>query len=422
MNQFISEPQARLNLWVLWLGSFLAACSFSLVMPFLPRFIASLGVTENLYLWSGITYGVTFLSSAIMSPVWGNLADRYGRKPMIIRSGISIGIIYFLMSLTQNHYQLLGLRMLNGALAGFIPSAIALVATNTPDHRMGWSLAIIQTGTASGTILGPMLGGTLADLIGIRAAMRVSSILILFGTLLVLVAVREKIFGIGKERTSIISDLKVAISHKTLMALMVAAALINSSIQSLEPILTAFIPSLRFEAILMDATHLLFGRADAQSFIAGFIFSLPAIGTVLAAARWARLGEQIGFARLMAIGLAGAGLVALPQSLVTTAGALILLRFIYGLMTAAVQPSINATLAVVVHPSFRGRAYGINTSAVMIGGVLGPTTGGYIADWFGHRGVFLFTGVMLLVASVWVYRTLAQRDPNEPLVGAPAGR
>lgn len=415
-----SDPQqSSRNLYTLWIGSFLAACSFSLVMPFLPRFISELGVKDNLYAWSGWTYAITFVSSTIMSPIWGNLADRYGRKPMILRSGFSIAAIYLLMSLVTNPYQLFGLRALNGALSGFIPSAVALVATNTPEHRVGRSLALLQTGTASGTILGPMLGGTLADVFGIRTTMQIAAGLILIGTILTLVLVRERILGGGGKRTSPIQDLKLALSNRTLLALLISAALISASIQSLEPILTYYVPSLRQEGFLVAITHTLFGRADATSFIAGFIFSLPAIATIIAAPRWARIGERVGFPRLLAAGLALAGLLVLPQSLAATAGTLIGLRFLYGLMTAAVQPAINATLAVTVHPTFRGRAFGINQSALFLGGVIGPTAGGYVADYLGPRAVFVWTGVLLVVAALWVYRQLVSAGPVTELVGAP---
>ncbi len=407
------QGQARRNLIVLWAGCFMAAISFSLVMPFLPRFIESLGVHENLYVWSGFTYAITFVASAIMSPIWGNLADRHGRRPMIIRSGVSIGVIYFLMSFVTSPYQLFGLRMLNGALSGFIPSAIALLATNTPDKLTGRYLAILQTATASGTIIGPMIGGTLADLVGIRITMRVAGTLILLGTVAVVFWVRERILGEGKARTSPLDDIKMAVSNRTLLALMVAGMMINASIQSLEPILTNFVPSLKQEAVLVSLTHLLFGRGDATSFLAGFIFSLPAVGTVLMAARWARVGERIGFPKLLAMGLGVAGLLVMPQSLVATAGTLIVLRFAYGLMTAAVQPAINATLASAVAPEFRGRAYGINTSAMFIGSVLGPSLSGYVADWFGPRAVFVFTGALLLVSAYWVYRELASRSEEQ---------
>lgn len=415
----IDPQQSQRNLYILWICNFLAACSFSLVMPFLPRFIEELGVHENLYAWSGWTYAISFVASAIMSPIWGNLADRYGRKPMIIRSGICIGLVYLLMSVVTSPVQLFFLRMLNGALSGFIPSSIALIATNTPEDRVGRHLALFATATAAGNIMGPMFGGTLAELFGIRTSMLIGAVVLGAATLLVWVGVREHILGAGKAKTSPIQDIKLALTNRTLLALMVSAMLINASIQSLEPILTNFVPTLRQEGALVWITQTLFGRADAHSFIAGFIFSLPAIAMLLGAPRWARVGEKIGFAKLLAMGLALAGVLVLPQSLARTAGALMVLRFVYGIFTAAVQPSVNATLASTVHPSFRGRAYGINQSAMFVGNVLGPTLGGYVADWWGPRAVFIFTGMMLLVAATWVYRELASRGPDEALVGAP---
>jgi len=410
--------QAQRNLYVLWLGVFCTSSSFSLVMPFLPRFIGELGVTENLYTWSGIIFAVTFLSSSIMSPIWGNLADRYGRKPMLVRAGIALGVIYYLMSFVTNHWQLLWLRVLNGALSGFNPSAIALVATNTPEDRVGRYLAIIQTGIATGTIMGPLLGGTLAELVGIRWTMRVAGTLDLLAVLLVVLVVKEKIIGLGKARTSVIADIKLALSNRRLAALMVSALLIQASLQSLQPILSNFVPTLAQEGWVTAITHLLFGAGEATDFVVGLIFALPAIATVLTAARWAQVGERIGFARLLSLGLVVAGLLVLPQSLVRTVGWLMLLRFVFGMATAAVQPSVNSALAEVVHPSFRGRAYGINNSAMNLGSVVGPSLGGWVADTLGPRAVFVVTGLVMLAASAWVQRMLVH-GPEEPLVGTP---
>lgn len=413
----VDEPQR--NLYILWLGCFIASASFSIVMPFLPQFVESLGVHGNLYTWSGWIYAITFVSSAIMQPIWGNLADRLGRKPMIIRSGISIGVVFFAMAYVKTPVQLFFLRMLNGALTGFIPSSTALLATNTPEERVGRYLAILQTGNAAGTIFGPMIGGALADLFGMRVAMKVAAFIIWTATALVLVGVRERVMGVQGERTNALQDLKLAVTNRTLMALMITALLINASIQSLQPILTEFIMSLKTDAVVDWAVRLIYGEAEAEATVAGFIFALPAIATVMTAARWATLGERIGYPKLLAVGLGLAGIFTLPQSLVTTTAALIVLRFLFGVMTAAVQPSVNATLSELVHPSFRGRAFGINTSAMNIGSVIGPLLGGYIGDGLGPRAVFVSTGIMLLAAGFWVSRELTGKSVVMGQVGAP---
>lgn len=402
------------NLVILWLGCFLTASSFSLVMPFLPRFIAELNVHDHLETWSGIIFSITFLSSAIMSPIWGSLADRYGRKPMIIRSGISIGIIYVLMSLATNHYQLLGLRALNGIFSGFIPSAIALIATNTPEAHIGRALAILQTGMASGQIMGPLIGGALSDLLGIRMTMQVAAGLIFFATLLVMVAVREHAFSPDKKRSNPLEDIRTAIQNPVLMPLMVSVTLISASLMSVEPVLTLFIETLKQDSVVSWLIRSVLRRDEAVNLVSGLIFSLPAIATIIAAPRWAAVGERWGYPRLLGIGLALAGLLVLPQSLATAAIHLVILRFVFGLCTAAIQPAVNATIATAVDPSFRGRAYGINSSAHFIGAVVGPIMGGYIGSTLGHRAVFVATGLMLLTAAFWVNRSLVKGGAPTP--------
>jgi MFS transporter, DHA1 family, multidrug resistance protein len=408
------------NLVILWLGCFLTACSFSLVMPFLPRFVGELGVREHVETWAGVIFGITFLFSAIMSPVWGNLADRWGRKPMIIRSGISIAAIYILMSFVTNHYQLLGLRMLNGVFSGFIPSAIALVATNTPDANMARSLAILQTGMASGQIMGPLIGGALSDLLGIRPSMQVAAGLMLVATVLIILGVREGSFARDEKRTNPLQDISMAVRNPVLLPLLIAVTMVSASIMSLEPILTLFVGTLRHDPAVTWAVRTLLGRESAVNLVSGFIFSLPAIAMILAAARWADVGRRIGFPRLLSLALLGAGLFVLPQSLVTTASQLIFLRFAFGLCTAASQPSVNATIALAVPASFRGRAYGILASTHFIGGVIGPVMGGYIGSTLGHRAVFVTTGVLLITAAFWINRTLVRQAAQSESAAAAA--
>lgn len=140
------------NLIVAWLGCFLTGAAFSLVMPFLPLYVEQLGVTGHsaLNMWSGIVFSITFLFSAIASPFWGGLADRKGRKLMLLRSALGMGIVMVLMGLAQNIWQFLILRALLGLLGGFVPNANALIATQVPRNKSGWALGTLSTGGVSG--------------------------------------------------------------------------------------------------------------------------------------------------------------------------------------------------------------------------------------------------------------------------------
>src|SRR3954447_1186133 len=133
------------NLWVLCFGVFFTSASFSMVIPFLPIFLLQIGVHEHTEMWSGLLFGSSFFAGALASPFWGSVADKYGRKPMIIRAGLALFIIYTLMAFVTNPYEILVLRILQGLLSGFVPGAIALIGTNTPNDKVGYALSLVSS-------------------------------------------------------------------------------------------------------------------------------------------------------------------------------------------------------------------------------------------------------------------------------------
>ncbi|MBR2567991.1 MAG: MFS transporter, partial [Paenibacillus sp.] len=208
------------NLWILWFGCFIVSSSFSMVIPFLSLFLIQLGVNSHLELWSGILFSSAFLAGAISSPFWGAVSDKYGRKPMIIRAGIVLFVIYILMAFVTNEYQLLALRILQGLLSGFIPGAIALVGTNTPEKKVGYALSMMSTATATGGIMGPMLGGVLSRIFDNRIAFASAGVLCLIATILIIFWVKEDKFVPSKDSTSIIKTFGIAIHNRTLLAVL----------------------------------------------------------------------------------------------------------------------------------------------------------------------------------------------------------
>ncbi len=154
----------RRNLYVLWIGVFFCSMAYSMVIPFMSLFIAhDLGITDHLTIWSGFTFGITFLASALIAPFWGSLSDKYGRKPMLLRSGFALCLVYVLNAFVRNPFELVIVRILTGLLSGYVPSAIALIATNTPEKKVGFSLGIMSTAGAAGGIIGPWLLGVIVQ-------------------------------------------------------------------------------------------------------------------------------------------------------------------------------------------------------------------------------------------------------------------
>ena len=185
-------PYYRRNLYVLWLATFLVSASWTQVIPFLPLFLSQLGVTENLNFWSGLAVSAHFITGMIMMPVWGKLGDRFGRKPMLIRAGLSLSVIYFLTSLSTEAWHVVAARLANGALTGFIPMSISLVGTNTPPQYSARYVASVQTSSAIGTIVGPVIGGTLAGIFGVRGSLQASAALVFISALLAIFFVQER--------------------------------------------------------------------------------------------------------------------------------------------------------------------------------------------------------------------------------------
>lgn len=375
--------QWRKNLYVLWVGTFVAGMSFSLVSPFLPMLLTQVGVVSGLKLWSGVAFSSSFVASAIMSPVWGALSDKYGRKIMIIRSGIGIGMSYILMAFAVSGWQIIALRAFNGLLSGFIPSSIALVATNTPDDRLGRALGILQTGGAFGSVMGPLVGGIMSYYMGIQTTLLVAGFVLFSASLIVMVGVKEVQKPNRDMETHVINDLRTAISNKVLLGVLLTVMLFQVAIMIIQPILPIFI------------TALIPTTAD-PSLPTGIVFSLAGIATVIGAPFWGRKGEKIGYQRVLMLGLLGAGLLSLPHALVTKLYQLALLRFAFGIFMAALMPASNALIARAVPSDFRGRAFGISTSFNQAGAALGPLMGGVIGEVWSSQMVFVVTGLLLL--------------------------
>ena len=160
----------RGNLWVCVFGTFTTIVAMTLLLPFLPLYVEQLGVSDHAAIvqWSGAAYGATFLTAALFAPLWGRLGDRHGRKLMLIRASLGMAVAMSLIGLSRNVWQLVGLRLLAGLLGGYSSGSTVLVATQTPRAHTAWALGVMSSGVMAGNLAGPLIGGVLPPLIGIR--------------------------------------------------------------------------------------------------------------------------------------------------------------------------------------------------------------------------------------------------------------
>lgn len=377
------------NLFVLWVGTFLVSMAYSVSIPFMSIFLEQdLGVTSHLEAWTGVIFAVTFLSGALIAPFWGSMADKYGRKPMMLRAGICLSLSYFLYFIVDSPYELLGARVLEGLLAGYIPSAIALIATNTPDKQVGYALGIISTSSAAAAIIGPLIGGIVSHVIGPRETFFLASAMVFAAFLICLFWVKEPSFNKSTaKRSSVLKDLKVAGANRSLMIAFGVVFVTTTSVMVLEPLLTIYVQKLG-------------SNQSSASLYAGIIFSSVGIATLIAAPWWGKYGQKIGYEKVLFIGLLGGGIGNILQVLFHSLIGFGSLRFGYGLFFAGVYPALNAFIAERTDPSFRSRAFSLNQSSNQMGLMFGPLIGGFAATKVPIPIVFACTGVMLLAVAI----------------------
>ena len=391
------------NLYVVWLGCFLTGAAFSLVMPFLPLYVEQLGVTghQELNLWSGVVFSITFLFSALASPFWGGLADRRGRKLMLLRSALGMAIVMMLMGFAQNIWQFLALRALLGVLGGFIPNANALIATQVPRNRSGWALGTLSTGGVSGALIGPVIGGLLADNYGLRPVFFITAGVLLLCFLITLYAVKEQFTPVHKK--DMLSGKQVFATltkPRMVLGLFITTMIIQVATGSIAPILTLYVREIS-------------GNIHNLAFISGFIASVPGFAALLSAPRLGKLGDRIGPERILIAMLIFSILVLIPMSFVQNPWQLAALRFLLGIADGAMLPAVQTLLIYNCTNQVAGRIFSYNQSFRDIGNVSGPLLGSSVAAGFGFRAVFLITAAVVLFNAVYSYWFLA-RKPHEP--------
>ncbi|MEQ7921690.1 MFS transporter [Xanthomonas sp. WHRI 1810A] len=389
-DQGIAELHWKRNLVVCVFGAFTTIVAMTLLLPFLPLYVEHLGVTDQAAIvqWSGVAFGATFLSAALTAPLWGRLGDRYGRKLMLIRASLGMAVAMSLIGLAENIWQLVGLRLLAGLLGGYASGATILVATQTPRDRSGWALGMLSSGIMAGNLAGPLIGGFLPPLIGIRNTFFLAGGVIFITFLATLFLMKEAPRpkrATGEQRPPAIRPWQVIHDKVPVITMLVVACLVMFSIMSIEPIITVYLTQLHTENVTL---------------MAGLVMSATALASVLSASRIGKLADRVGHWKVVMVCLAAAALTLIPQALVSNAWQLVALRFVMGIALGGLLPCIAAIIRHAVPDSVAGRMLGYSTSCQYVGQVLGPLTGGYLGGHYGMPVVFIVTCVLMAGCAV----------------------
>ncbi|HCE9101258.1 TPA: multidrug efflux MFS transporter [Citrobacter freundii] len=381
----------RVNLISVWFGCFFTGLAISQILPFLPLYISQLGVTshEALSMWSGLTFSVTFLISAIVSPMWGSLADRKGRKLMLLRASLGMAIAILLQAFATNVWQLFLLRGVMGLTSGYIPNAMALVASQVPRERSGWALSTLSTAQISGVIGGPLMEGFIADHVGLRAVFCITAALLVVSFLVTLFLIKEGVRPTIKKSERLSGKAVFAsLSHPALViSLFFTTMVIQLCNGSIGPILALFIKSM-----VPDSSNI--------AFLSGLIASVPGISALISAPRLGKLGDRIGTERILMATLIFAVVLFFAMSWVTTPLQLGVLRFLLGFADGAMLPAVQTLLLKYSSDQITGRIFGYNQSFMYLGNVAGPLMGATVSAMAGFRWVFIATASIVLI-NIW---------------------
>ena len=379
----------RKNLSILWGTQFLAMVGMNLVIPFLPFYIRHLGVSDpqQLPLWSGLAFSGTFLSAFLVTPFWGTLGDRFGRKVMVVRALWGLGLSQVLIGLSQDVIQLVIFRVVQGAISGFIASALALVSTNTPKERIGYAIGVLQSSTAAGMVLGPFIGGLLADLLGYREIFFITAALCGIGGFIVLAGVKELEHSPPDARTSTVrNNVLLMFSDTRLRVVALGLVVGQMAVLMIEPLFALFV-----EEFQTDTEYI--------ATLAGGIVSISGLFMIISAPWWGKRFDRTGYRKNLSLALGLTGIAYAGHALVGDLVQLGFLRAVLGCFRGGILPGLYALTTLYSPPDRRGGMMAIASSLTLLGNMVGPTAGGLVAGHFGMTTSFIVIfGLLLLLA------------------------
>ncbi|MBD7985617.1 MFS transporter [Sporosarcina sp. Sa2YVA2] len=387
------------NFIIIWVANFLVAGTMTMIMPFLSLYIETFGDHSEAYVqkWAGLIFGATFITALLMSPIWGRVADKYGFKPILLINGFGIATSVFLMGFVDSVETFFLLRLFNGVVTGFIPTSLAFVSSQTAREEAGKKLGTLQMGSVTGTLFGPVLGGLMADAVGFQYTFVITSISVVIAALIVLFGIKEQkkvknAKAIHYSRKTILSGL---LHHRLMLNVMIVTALIQIGNFSIQPLLSLYV------AELTDAKNV--------ALLAGITFSAAGVGNLLFARKWGKMGDDIGYEKVLGGLLLLSFLFIVPQAFVSSIWQLMVWRLLFGIAIGGMIPITTALVRREAPIDIQGEVMGYNTSFRFLGNIIGPMFGGIISGFIGISSVFILTGILFLLGFAFLY--YATRKP-----------
>ncbi|GAB4331874.1 MAG: multidrug efflux MFS transporter [Dehalococcoidia bacterium] len=403
----------RRNLVFVWFGVFAGMLGANFVFPFIPFFIDELGVDgeSRIAFWTGVAGSATGLSLTLTAPLWGSLADRYGRRVMLLRALIGAGSVIALMGLAQDVYQLVGLRFAMGAFAGTMGAAAALVAATTPRDRVGFALGTLQTGQFTGNMIGPVVGGVVAAAFGLRQSFFICASLYAVAVVLTFLFVREPRGELAVEPSGrashapsggLIENLRVVVAERQILVMLAMLFVLWLSTTYVRPVLPISIDNYAGGATGRVSLWLPWGAARlSREAGTGIVFGVIGASSTVAALSVSSVGRRVGYRNTVTGAAIITGVLYLPLAFAASFTTFVLFFGAVGLFQGAMVPGTNALIAAAVPDGKHGSAFGLAASMQSMALLTGPMAGGFTGSLIGIDWVYVVIGLLLVVAGAW---------------------
>ena len=372
---------------------FYIAFGVSQLAPILPLYFHDLGVQtpEAMSLWSGLATGATYIIVCIAAPFWGRIADKRGRKITLIRSSFGMALCNILIAFQTTPEGVVLIRLIQGLVSGFYSASITLIASESPIERTGWALGLLASANLAGSLIGPLLGGYIADTVGIRNDFIIVGIIMSLAGLLAAVFIHEDYKPKANVEKLSISKLKEQIPEfNSVIALCVASFIYAICIMSLQPVISVYIKGI----VPSDTENL--------AFIAGAVFSAMGIAQLMSSSPLGKLVDKIGPRKVLVISLIYVGILNIPQAYVSDVYQLAIIRFLQGFGLGGMLPALNTYLSSKTPREFTGQVFSYNQSCLFFGYFLGSVGGASLMAWLGFTTLFWVSGGLFIISALWI--------------------
>lgn len=372
---------------------FCTSFGVSQLAPILPLYFHDLGVQtpEAMSLWSGLATGATYLIVCLAAPFWGRVADKKGRKITLIRSSFGMALCNLLIAFQTTPEGVVLIRLIQGLVSGFYTATITLIASETPLERTGWALGLLASANLAGSLIGPLIGGYLADIIGIRNDFILVGILMGIAGLLATIFIHENYEPKPNAEKLTLSKLKEKIPEfNSIVALCIASFIYAICIMSLQPIISVYI-----KGIVPSNT-------ENVAFIAGAVFSVMGIAQLISSSPLGKLVDKVGPQKVLVVSLIYVGLLNIPQAYVSDIYQLAIIRFLQGFGLGGMLPALNTYLSSKTPREFTGQVFSYNQSSLFLGYFLGAIGGSSLMAVLGFTTLFWVSGGLFMVTALWI--------------------